>query len=75
MARTPSANLDVGNSNIRQTVVAHTDEPGTDHLQYKYMVRCDDPAGCAGREAPYGINGSDFHHRKCPICQGNTPGL
>jgi phage FluMu protein Com len=22
----------------------------------------------------YGANGSDYHHRKCPKCQGGAPG-
>ena len=25
--------------------------------------------------ARYGANGSDFHQRKCPNCQGGMPGL
>jgi hypothetical protein len=53
----------------RQTVVRSTGLPGTDHLQYVYVVRCGD----CGNE--YGANGSDIHLRRCPGCQGGAPGL
>ena len=53
----------------RQTVVRSTGLPGTDHLQYVYVVRCGD----CGNE--YGANGSDIHLRRCPACQDGAPGL
>jgi hypothetical protein len=53
----------------RQRLVAKTDRPGTDHNQYVWHLACE---RCG---AEYGANGSDFHHRKCPICQGGAPGL
>jgi hypothetical protein len=52
-----------------QTVIRATGLPGTDHLQYIYVLRC----GSCGNE--YGANGSDVHIRKCPRCQGGMPGL
>lgn len=52
-----------------QEVVRPTGLPGTDHLQYVYVLRC---AACG---CEYGANGSDIHGRKCPRCQGGRPGL
>ncbi|WP_376986344.1 type II toxin-antitoxin system ParD family antitoxin [Bosea sp. R86505] len=52
-----------------------TDEPGTDHMQYIWLVAC-----LRGRSAEtecghfYGSNGSDFFQQKCPRCQGGQPG-
>lgn len=61
---------DVGYKNGNdQTVLRKTDQPGTDHLQYVYVLAC---AHC-GHE--YGANGTDIHERKCPECQGGRPGL
>jgi hypothetical protein len=59
-----------------QVLIARTDAPGTDHLQYVWVLVCArrSEAGdlCGHR---YGANGSDFHQRKCPSCQGGAPGL
>jgi hypothetical protein len=64
------ATTQVGYTNRnRQTVLRATGLPGTDHLQYIYVLRCGD----CGHE--YGANGSDTHQRKCPECQGGLPGL
>jgi hypothetical protein len=52
-----------------QTVVRATKQPGNDHLQYVYVLRC----GPCGHE--YGANGSDIFQRRCPVCQGGAPGL
>jgi hypothetical protein len=52
-----------------QTVVRRTETPGTDHLQWVYVLRC----GSCGSE--YGANGSDCWQRRCPSCQGGKPGL
>ena len=52
-----------------QTVVRPTGQPGTDHLQRIYVLRC---THCT---TEYGANGSDIHERKCPKCQGGKPGL
>jgi hypothetical protein len=53
----------------QQKVVLATDLPGTDYKQSVYVLRC---AVC-GHE--YGSNGSDNFQRKCPDCQGGTPGF
>lgn len=59
-----------------QILIARTHRPGTDHLQYVWVLVCArrvrDGAICGHR---YGANGSDFHIRKCPKCQGGAPGL
>ena len=59
-----------------QVLIARTDRPGTDHQQVVWVVFCarrlDDGSLCGRR---YGANGSDFHHRKCPSCQGGAAGL
>jgi hypothetical protein len=52
-----------------QVVLRRTDTPGSDHLQYVYVVQC---SKC-GRQ--YGANGSDLHIRKCPHHDGGKPGL
>ncbi len=46
-----------------------TGEPGTDHCQKVYILRC---RKC-GTE--YGANGSDIFQRKCPHCQSGRPGI
>lgn len=53
----------------RQRLIAKTARPGTDHNQYVWHLRCE----ACGVE--YGANGSDFHQRKCPACQGGAAGL
>jgi hypothetical protein len=59
-----------------QRLLAMTDRPGNDHRQYVWIIECTarDRAGrsCGHR---YGVNGSDFFQRKCPVCQGGRPGL
>ncbi|WP_342070186.1 hypothetical protein [Yoonia algicola] len=59
-----------------QVLIARTDRPGTDHMQYVWVLVCarrlDNGELCGYR---YGANGSDFHHRKCPSCQGGAAGL
>jgi hypothetical protein len=52
-----------------QVVVRKTDAVGTQPLQRVYAVRCD---RCGNH---YGANGGDVHDRRCPACQGGTPGL
>jgi predicted RNA binding protein YcfA (HicA-like mRNA interferase family) len=61
---------EIGDENPNGQVFAReTDEPGTDHNQYIWELLC---KHCGQR---YGANGSDFHHRKCPACQGGAPGI
>ena len=54
-----------------QVNLSRTEPPrrGTDYGQHIYILHC---LGC-GRN--YGANGSDIWQRKCPYCQGGTPGL
>ena len=54
-----------------QMNLGRTDPPraGTDHNQKIYVMRC--PV-C---ERNYGVNGSDIHHRRCPIHDKSKPGL
>ncbi|MFB0487769.1 putative Zn finger protein [Methylobacterium sp. OAE515] len=52
-----------------QEVIRRTDEPGNDHLQKVYVLRCH-PCGHV-----YGANGTDIHLRRCPACDGGRPGL
>jgi Zn finger protein HypA/HybF involved in hydrogenase expression len=53
----------------RQKLIRKTRLPGTDHNQYVWHLACEH----CGHE--YGANGSDFHLRKCPACQGGAAGL
>jgi len=63
---------DIGYKNKNgQLVIRKTDKPGTDHLQYIYVLRCN--VNKCGYE--YGVNGTDIFERKCPKCQGGLPGL
>lgn len=52
-----------------QHCCGHCGIPGTDHEQYAYKVEC---TKCG---FVYGANGSDLHERRCPECQGGTPGI
>jgi hypothetical protein len=52
-----------------QVVVRDTGQPGTDHGQRVYELRC---THCGH---VYGANGTDIHERKCPACQGGRPGI
>ena len=66
-----------GDINVNdQVLIARTDRPGTDHQQYVWVLVCarrlESGDLCGYR---YGANGSDFHHRKCPQCQGGATGL
>ncbi len=64
------SNVQIGDANPnRQRLIAKTDIAGTDHNQRVWQVHCD---AC---DHEYGANGSDFHHRKCPACQGGAAGL
>ena len=67
MARSNKRPGDVNRND--QLLLAQTDTPGTDHFRRVWNVRCQ-PCG-----HEYGLNGSDFHLRKCPRCQGGRPGL
>jgi len=52
-----------------QEVVVRTDEPGNDHNQVIYVLKCH---RCGER---YGANGSDIFQRRCPHCDSGRPGL
>jgi hypothetical protein len=52
-----------------QVVVRCTEQRGTDHLQFVYVLNC---KHCGH---VYGVNGTDIHARKCPAHQGGRPGL
>lgn len=67
----------LGDVNINdQVLIARSECPGTDHMQYVWVLVCARRLGtgalCSHR---YGANGSDFHQRKCPECQGGAAGL
>jgi hypothetical protein len=47
----------------------HCGESGTDHNSYAYKLKCLD---CHNE---YWANGTDIFHRKCPNCQGGSPGI
>ena len=53
----------------QQVFVARTALDGTNHNQKVWHLQCK----VCGTE--YGANGSDFHIRRCPSCQGGRPGL
>lgn len=56
---------DVGYVNKNnQMNMGRTNEPGTDHMQWFYNMKCT----ICGHE--YKANGSDIWQRKCPKCQG-----
>lgn len=67
----------LGDININdQVLIARTTRPGTDHMQYVWVLVCarrDEIGNLCGHR--YGANGSDFHLRKCPACQDGRPGL
>ena len=52
-----------------QELIRKTGRPGTLPLQKVYALKC----GTCGHE--YGANGSEAHNRRCPACQGGSPGL
>jgi hypothetical protein len=49
--------------------VRKTDEPGNDHQQRVYVLRCE---VC---QHEYGANGSDIWQRRCPQHDNGAPGL
>ncbi|TFI56451.1 hypothetical protein E2493_20150 [Sphingomonas parva] len=53
----------------RQEVLRATGQPGNDHNQTIYVLRC----GECGHE--YGANGSDIFQRRCPEHDGGAAGL
>lgn len=70
MASTRKRTTDPGYRNRNgQIVVRRTDQRGTDHYQWVYVLRCEECGHV------YGVNGSDIHERKCPACQDGRPGL
>jgi hypothetical protein len=52
-----------------QLVLRDTGQPGNDHNQRIYVLKCQN---C---ESEYGVNGSDIFQRRCPTCQGGASGL
>lgn len=52
-----------------QVVVRRTNNRGTDHLQFVYILRC---KHCGHA---YGANGTDIHSRKCAAHQGGKSGF
>jgi hypothetical protein len=71
VSRRPSAKTtDPGYKNKnKQEVLRATGQPGNDHNQLVYVLRC----VLCRRE--YGANGSDIWQRRCPYCQGGASGL
>ena len=54
-----------------QRLLRKTKFKGTDHQQYIWALQCErDECGHV-----YGANGSDFHLRRCPKCNGGAPGI
>ena len=55
----------------KQRLVVKTTQPGNDHNQYVWVLVCErdslEHAGVCCHQ--YGANGSDFHQRRCPVCQ------
>lgn len=49
-----------------QRNMGKTKAKGTDHLQFLYLMRCEN---C---DHEYFANGSDIFHKKCPNCQGGA---
>jgi Zn finger protein HypA/HybF involved in hydrogenase expression len=54
-----------------QKLLAKTPFDGTDYNQKIWAVQCQKER-CGH---VYGVNGSDFHLRKCPKCDGGKPGI
>lgn len=52
-----------------QEVLHDTGQPGNDHNQVVYVLKC---KTCGHR---YGANGSDIWQRRCPSCGGGAAGL
>ena len=51
----------------QQENLGRTSEPGTDHCQWFYQMKC---LHCGHL---YKANGTDIFQRKCPKCQGGRP--
>jgi len=58
-----------------QKLLDRTNKPGTDHNAKLWVVRCTRQGGDEMCDHIYGVNGGDFHERKCPKCQDGMPGL
>jgi len=54
-----------------QRLLKKTVFKGTDHLQYIWALQYE-KGGCGH---VYGANGSDYHLRRCPKCDGGAKGL
>ena len=54
-----------------QRLLKKTRFGGNDHLQYIWALQCE--TNMCGHV--YGANGSDFHQRRCPKCDGGAKGL
>ena len=52
-----------------QVVIRNTGLPGTDRSQTVYQL------GCSLCGHVYGANGSEIHHRRCPLHDHGAPGL
>jgi hypothetical protein len=62
------------NSN-QQKLIDKTTKPGTDHNAKLWIVRCVRVKNGDMCDHVYGVNGTDFHERKCPNCQDGRTGL
>ncbi|MEA1961330.1 MAG: hypothetical protein U9N81_08695 [Bacillota bacterium] len=57
-----------------QQLIEKTEMPSSTHYNQKiWIVKCEDQNG-HGCKTIYGVNGCDFHIRKCPNCQQGRPG-
>ncbi|MCX5569633.1 hypothetical protein [Kaistia nematophila] len=54
-----------------QRLLRKTAFKGTDHNQKIWALQCE-RTDCGH---VYGANGSDFHRRRCPSCDGGAPGI
>ncbi len=54
-----------------QLCTGHRGKPGTDHGQRSYRLLCLN-IDCGHT---YGANGTDIFERRCPKCQGGSPGI
>ena len=63
-------NAQIGDiSTNRQKLINKTKKPSTTHFNQKIWV-----VACQKCEHVYGVNGCDFHERKCPECMDGQPG-
>lgn len=70
MARKAVAEVGATNRN-EQKLLRKTKHPGNHPNQRLWVVRCM-KTDCG---AEYGLNGCDFHDRRCPRHEGSRPGL